>query len=81
MDLGVAGFRVDAVPYLIEDRYLLDEPFLPDIENPDPENWFHYNHIYTKDTNESYECVYDIRSFIDEYNQYHRGDERQVDFI
>ncbi|XP_018571895.1 maltase 1-like [Anoplophora glabripennis] len=78
LDLGAAGFRVDAVPYLIEDPRLLDEPFLPDIANPDPGNWFHYDHVYTKDTNESYECVYEIRSFIDDYNKNHQGEERII---
>lgn len=72
----MAGFRVDAVPYLIEDERLLNEPFLSDMENSDSGHWFYYEHVYTKNTNESYDFIYNYRSFIDEYNQNVDGDER-----
>ncbi|XP_018571896.1 maltase 1-like [Anoplophora glabripennis] len=78
LDLGAAGFRIDAVSYLIENKDLLDDPFRSDIEHPDPKNRLHYNPIYTQDTNESYEFIYEIRSFIDKYNQNFDGDEKII---
>nr|CAI5823514.1 unnamed protein product [Callosobruchus analis] len=66
LDMGVDGFRVDAVPYLVEDKDLRDEPVA---------EGSHYNEndadclqrIYTKDTDDTYSILYDIRKHVDEY--------------
>ncbi|KAJ8977581.1 hypothetical protein NQ317_008414, partial [Molorchus minor] len=76
-NLGVDGFRIDAAPYLIEDEYLRDEPWLPDTNN-NPNYWENFEHIYTKDTDESIELLYELRSFVDEYNRGHSGHEKII---
>nr|CAI5870072.1 unnamed protein product [Callosobruchus analis] len=66
LDVGVDGFRVDAVPYLMEDKQLRNEPLAPghkyDLNDPNC-----VQRIYTKDIDETFEVVYAIRSHVDEY--------------
>ncbi|XP_022821247.1 maltase A1-like isoform X2 [Spodoptera litura] len=81
LDKGVDGFRVDALPYLVEadpadhgGKYP-DEPLsgLPQFES----HQLGYTiPLYTKDLIESYDVIYEWRDFIDEYNKEHGGDTR-----
>lgn len=73
LDKGAAGFRVDAVNYLIEDALLRDEP----IEDPSDNQAYGYTHkIYTQDQNETYNVVFDWRKFLDNYQRTNGGDTR-----
>ncbi|CAH2107034.1 unnamed protein product [Euphydryas editha] len=72
LDLGVSGFRVDAVNRLYEadprnygGRYP-DEP-LSGINGTVPDDYEYLNHIYTQDLNETYDVVYNWRDVLDEY--------------
>ncbi|XP_071878987.1 alpha glucosidase 2 [Bombus fervidus] len=69
LDKGIDGFRVDAVPYLFEVNDLSKDE--PTVDNVDPSfnktNYVYYNHIYTKDLNETYDLVQSWRKFVDEY--------------
>nr|CAH7767691.1 unnamed protein product [Callosobruchus chinensis] len=66
LDVGVDGFRVDAVPYLMEDKQLRNEPLTPghkyDLNDVDC-----VQRIYTKDIDETFDVVYAIRAHVDEY--------------
>ena len=69
LDKGIDGFRVDAVPYLFELNDITKDE--PEVENVDPKlnktSYDYYNHIYTKDQNETYDLVQSWRTFVDEY--------------
>ncbi|OWR49357.1 alpha amylase precursor [Danaus plexippus plexippus] len=72
LDLGVSGFRVDAINHLYESnpanfggRYP-DEP-LSGNPNTNPDDYEYLNHIHTENLNETYEVVYDWRDLLDEY--------------
>nr|XP_018900830.1 PREDICTED: maltase A1-like isoform X2 [Bemisia tabaci] len=54
MDKGVQGWRLDAVPHLIEDEELRDE---------------HGNHDKTQNLPETYKIIEDFRAFIDAYSE------------
>lgn len=75
MDLGVDGFRVDAIPYLVEDEELRDEPrsFNPRASEIDND---YLNHIYTNNQPETYEIIYEWRKLVDDYTATHGGDAR-----
>lgn len=69
LDKGVAGFRVDAVPYLfesavVEGRYV-DEPRSNTTD--DPENPAYLTHDQTMDQPETYDMIYEWRAVLDEY--------------
>ncbi|XP_075210558.1 alpha-glucosidase-like [Lycorma delicatula] len=66
LDLGVDGFRVDAVRSLTEDPELHDELCLPEFNTCDNE-YFKINHNYTDDWPDTYEVVYEWRKFLDSY--------------
>ncbi|XP_050342831.1 maltase A1-like isoform X2 [Nymphalis io] len=72
LDLGVSGFRVDAVNRLYEadpknygGRYP-DEP-VAGIPGTVPDDYEYLDHIYTQDMDETYEVVYNWRDLLDEY--------------
>lgn len=73
MDLGVDGFRVDAILYAYEDEKLLDEPrsYQPDVG---PNDYHYLTHIYTENQPETYALVYEWRRFVDEYVSKNGGD-------
>lgn len=75
MDMGVDGFRVDAIPFLVEDKDLRDEPRS---NNPDatPIDDFYLDHIYTQNLQETYEVIYSFRKTLDDYTNEHGGDAR-----
>ncbi|XP_074114431.1 alpha-glucosidase-like [Cotesia typhae] len=67
LNLGVDGFRVDAINFLVEDSRFLDEPKIPKtgLADTDPRT---LRHIYTSDQNEIYQLVSSWRQLIDSYN-------------
>ncbi|XP_060524168.1 maltase 1-like [Cylas formicarius] len=75
LDLGVDGFRVDAVPHIYEDAQLRDEP-LSNNSGVDPNNYDYLDHVYTKDQFETFQLIYDWRDFIDNYTATAGGDTR-----
>lgn len=77
LDLGVAGFRVDAVPYLFEDAELRDEPLSND-PNAKPNEHEYLQHIYTADLDLTFDMVYQWRKHLDDYSASHGGDVRYV---
>lgn len=83
LDRGVDGFRVDALPYLIEadpadhgGRYP-DDP-LSGLAEFESHQLGYTIPLYTKDLIELYDVVYEWREFIDNYNKEHGGDTRSV---
>ncbi|XP_055859447.1 maltase A3-like [Episyrphus balteatus] len=79
LEIGVAGFRIDAVPMLFEalpdinGRYL-DEP--PSGITNDPENSDYLKHLYTQDQPETLDMVYQWRTVMDDFQRIHGGDTR-----
>jgi len=79
LDRGVAGFRVDAVPWCFEvkpdanGRYP-DEPKSGFTEDPDDSSYL--LHIYTQDQPETLELVYQWRQLFDDYQRIHGGETR-----
>lgn len=70
---GVAGFRVDAVPYLFEVRpdaagNYPDEPRAGGSAN-DPTDYGYLRHIYTTDQEETVDMVYEWRRTLDEFRR------------
>lgn len=79
MNRGVAGFRIDAVPFLFEVQP--DEngnyPNEPQSGTTnDPNDWNFLNHIYTTDQNETVDMVYQWRAVLDEHRNRTGGDTR-----
>ncbi|KAL3267384.1 hypothetical protein HHI36_011514 [Cryptolaemus montrouzieri] len=70
MDLGIDGFRIDAMLCAYEDEELRDEPrsYLPGV-GPDESKYL--LHIYTNHQPETYELLYEWRQFVDEYAEKH----------
>lgn len=66
LDRGVAGFRVDAVPYLFEHESFKDEPLSGD-ETAGETDYEYLTHIYTKDQPETYDMIYQFRELVDNY--------------
>ncbi|XP_055638065.1 probable maltase [Toxorhynchites rutilus septentrionalis] len=71
LNKGVSGFRIDAVPYLVESaefegRYR-DEPLSRATD--DPENPAYLTHTQTMDQPETYDLVYGWRAVLDEYTK------------
>ena len=64
LDAGVDGFRVDAVPHLLEDPQLRDEPPASNASNPshDP-----LDHIYTRNVEGIHSITRRWRKIVDEY--------------
>ncbi|EFA02637.1 Maltase A1-like Protein [Tribolium castaneum] len=75
LDQGVDGFRVDAIPHLVENEELLDEPKsnIPGYNDTDYE---YLDHIYTKDLPETFDMVYQWRQLLDDYTNKNGGDSR-----
>ncbi|CAH2075541.1 unnamed protein product, partial [Iphiclides podalirius] len=76
LDMGVAGFRVDAINMLYEvqpsdfgGRYP-DEP-RSGVAGVTPDDYDYLDHVYTKNLNETYGVVYDWRDLLDEYTERH----------
>ncbi len=68
LDLGVDGFRADAVRHLMENDQYHDEPLSKDGKDADPNVMYAaYNHTETADQSGSYELVRRWRKFLDKY--------------
>nr|XP_021191332.2 maltase A1 [Helicoverpa armigera] len=83
LDEGVDGFRVDALPYLMEadpadhgGKYP-DDP-LSGMAEFESHQLGYTIPLYTKDLIELYDVVYGWRDFIDDYNERHGGDTRVI---
>lgn len=66
LDKGVDGFRVDAVPHLVEDSKFLDEPTKPEYDPLRP-NYDHLEHIYTKNLWDNHKIVQEWRTLLNQY--------------
>ncbi|XP_046737195.1 alpha-glucosidase-like [Diprion similis] len=66
LDRGIYGFRIDSLPYLIEDASLADEP-ASGLDGYTSTDYYYLEHIYTKDLQENYEIVQIWRDHIDNY--------------
>lgn len=76
LDLGVAGFRIDAVPHFFEDERFLDEELVPGTTPGSYESVtrkFTYN--LQPDVNE---LLAEFRAVADEYSNKDDGLQRQV---
>lgn len=75
LDLGIDGFRIDAVRHLIEDDRYRDEPRDPSAPDADPEVMYHaYKHTETADQEGSYALVRHWRKFLDDYTRENNRD-------
>ncbi|XP_065222465.1 maltase 2-like isoform X2 [Planococcus citri] len=63
LDKGVAGFRIDATKYLIEDAEFRDDPVKPGVIVP--YTYQDVTHLYTADLWETYVFLHEIRLFCD----------------
>ncbi|XP_045510802.1 maltase 1-like [Colias croceus] len=81
LDKGTDGFRVDALPYLIEadpadhDGRYPDDPLSGRLEF-EPHQLGYTIPLYTKDLIELYDVVYEWRQFADQYLEENGGDTR-----
>uniref|UniRef100_T1JED2 alpha-glucosidase n=1 Tax=Strigamia maritima TaxID=126957 RepID=T1JED2_STRMM len=71
MDLGVRGFRIDAVSHLYEDTSFLDEPMANASDTRSiPENDYDYlDHIFTKGQPENIDLIKEWRVHFDIYSE------------
>lgn len=68
LDLGIDGFRVDAVRHLIENEQYRDEPLRKDAKDLDSNvPYFAYDHTESADQAGSYQLVRRWRKFFDRY--------------
>ncbi|XP_075236576.1 maltase 2-like [Lycorma delicatula] len=67
LDAGIDGFRIDAVPYLVEDENFLDEEYI-DPEVPKNE-YLNINHTYTMDQPLTFEIIRSWRKILDSYSK------------
>ena len=71
LDRGVDGFRVDAVPHLVEDSQFLDEPTKAEYD-PERPRYDHLEHIYTKNLKANHKIVQEWRAVLDKYRDSYR---------
>nr|CAH0112456.1 unnamed protein product [Daphnia galeata] len=65
LDQGVSGFRLLSVPYLYEsENTTLDEPQIPGVT---PNSYASLNHMYTKNLDETYNFIGEIRAVLQEF--------------
>lgn len=81
LNKGVDGFRIDAVPYLLEadpgnhDGMFPDDPLSgSDLFGPNEVGYI--IPLYTKDLLELYDIVYEWRDFVDKYKEDYGGNTR-----
>eukprot|EP00927_Polykrikos_kofoidii_P064779 TRINITY_DN6035_c0_g1_i7.p1 TRINITY_DN6035_c0_g1~~TRINITY_DN6035_c0_g1_i7.p1 ORF type:complete len:648 (+),score=72.82 TRINITY_DN6035_c0_g1_i7:75-2018(+) len=68
MSMGVAGYRIDAVPFLLEDPALPDEPVDMNCAKSNP-IWNCMNHMYTQNNPENHGIIRGWRKVIDEFDE------------
>ena len=71
LDRGVDGFRVDAVPHLVEDSKFRDEPTKDEYDPLRPQ-YDHLDHIYTKNLDANHKIVQEWRAVLDKYKDSYR---------
>ena len=71
LDKGVDGFRVDAVPHLLEDKSFRDEPVKPSLNVAKP-NHGHFEHIYTMNVKGIHEICREWRHVFESYKDCYR---------
>lgn len=71
LDRGVDGFRVDAVPHLVEDSKFRDEPTKSEYDPLRPQ-YDHLDHIYTKNLDDNHKIVQEWRALLDKYEDSYR---------
>ena len=60
LDIGVDGFRLDAVVKLVEDAELRDEEPAEDTDETDDESYNYWNHTHTANLPETRYAVHEI---------------------
>ncbi|KAG5332796.1 MAL2 Maltase, partial [Acromyrmex heyeri] len=73
MDLGVKGFRIDAINHMYEDDQFLDEP-LSNLDVPS-DDYDYLDHIYTKNLPETYDVLKTWRKLMDDHST---GDTKMI---
>ncbi|XP_054738486.1 maltase A3-like [Anastrepha obliqua] len=76
---GVAGFRIDAVPFAFEIAPDAKGDWPDEPRNDwviDPDDYNYVKHIYTVDQPETIDLVYEWRRVLDEFQRENGGDER-----
>ena len=69
LDKGVDGFRVDAVPFLLEDAEFRDEPKNPNFTGSNKSDYHSLQHIYTTNVPGVHSIVQDWRKTVDCYSE------------
>ncbi len=64
-DMGIDGFRMDAVPYMFEDTQFKDEPLTNQTLDSDDYNYL--DHIYTFNLPEHYDMISQFYQVMKEY--------------
>lgn len=67
LDMGVDGFRIDALPFIIEDNLFRDDPLLDSVAVDDNYTYYNLDHIYSKNQPSTYKIVEVFRAVLDEY--------------
>lgn len=67
--MGIDGFRVDALPFIMEDMSFNDEPLIKSNVFDDHFSYILLNHIYSRDQPGTYKIVEEFRSVFDEYKK------------
>lgn len=75
LEKGVDGFRIDAVPHLVEAADFRDEP-LSNTPGVNPNDYGYLDHIYTKDDELTYEIMKEWRQVLDDYTNQTNSDEK-----
>ncbi|XP_076231554.1 alpha glucosidase 2 isoform X2 [Calliopsis andreniformis] len=76
LDIGVDGFRIDAVPHLFESNITQDEP-PSNISGVGPDDHLAVLHTLTKDQPKTYELIQSWRDYVDKYAE-DRGQDEKV---
>ncbi|XP_034475196.1 maltase 1 [Drosophila innubila] len=71
LNRGVAGFRIDAVIYVFEDKDLRDEPLSGTTSDPNSVDYL--QHIYTRNQAECYPLIQHWRQLLDNYSAMNSG--------
>ncbi|KAG8212751.1 hypothetical protein J437_LFUL019700, partial [Ladona fulva] len=69
MELGVGGFRSDAVNHMFEAEGFPDEPRDENSGVTDPNNYGYLQHIYTKDDPRCYGVIEQVRARLDAFSR------------
>ncbi|CAH1402759.1 unnamed protein product [Nezara viridula] len=65
LDKGLDGWRMDAVPFLVEDKQLREEPYIPNCTRKIPGTCMY--HIWTQNQPETYEVMKEFDELLLEY--------------